>query len=78
MTLYFSEMKKWQALTSACGASADRMRARLDAVPLRTSLRQGNGKNLCRIVIPPDLPSLTMGGAALISGLTFNCLDFEP
>ena len=33
--------------------SADRMRDPPDAVPLRTSLRQGNGKNLCRITAPP-------------------------
>jgi hypothetical protein len=34
---------------------ADRMRDPPDAVPLRTSLRQGNGKNLNRITVPPNL-----------------------
>lgn len=33
--------------------SADRMRDPPAAVPLRTSLRQGNGKNLYRITVPP-------------------------
>ena len=35
------------------------MRDSPDAVPLRTSLRQGNGKNLCRITVLPDLLEFT-------------------
>jgi hypothetical protein len=47
-------LRLFRTLAEKIGISAGRCVIRPGAVPLRTNLRQGNGKNLCRIAIPPN------------------------
>jgi hypothetical protein len=50
---------------------------RPDAVRLRANLRQGNGKNLCRIVVPPNVIETNAAQEIVSSGSSRRLARFE-